>query len=81
MSQSEVKFGNSANSVKFSMFYNTILVPRVVSELLCQSSSQKTTLIKGEIFEGVFANADNKFRGPSANLFIVTSSFRFLERW
>ena len=37
------------------------LVPRVVSESLFQSSSQKTTLAQGAIFVGVFEIADISF--------------------
>ena len=38
------------------------LVPRVVSEPLFQSSSQKTTLVQGVVFEGEFDFIAMKFR-------------------
>ena len=47
------------------------LIPRVGSEPLFHSSSQKTTLVQRVIFEGVFSDADKSFRVLNASIFIV----------
>ena len=55
------------------------LVPRIVSEPLFQSSSQKTTLAQGVVFVGVFETADIRSRMSNTLLFTAISPFRFLD--
>ena len=55
------------------------LVPKVVSEPLFHSSSQKTTLAQGVISVGVFEAVNAKFRLSNTSLFIAISPCRFLD--
>ena len=50
------------SSLRYRQFLcHSSLVPRIVSECLFQSSSQKTTLVLGVVFEGEFDFIPIKF--------------------